>query len=949
MTEVRLSVDQQRELLGLVPAAVAVVHGPEHVFAFANDLYLTLIGRNDIVGRPCRDALPEIESQGFIDLLDEVYVSGAPFVAEEAAAQLDRGGTGELSTIFVNFAFLPILDDADTVTGILIHAVEVTELVEARENARALAQTLETVFDQMPAGAVIADRSGRLTMGNQVWRDFFGMPPEHAGSMESWAIFRGHRADGREYEPEEYPLARSITSGEVVTAEPIAFTRPGEGRKIIEVSSAPIRDATGSIVSGVATFFDVTAQQWATDLLADQNRVLELMASGAPLADTLAELVLLVEARAPDLRASVLLLDLDRKHLLHGAAPSLPDEYNAAIDGIEIGPSVGSCGTAAYTGERVVVTDIATDPLWADFRDLALPFGLRACWSTPILSPTGEVLGTFAVYYAEPGAPRPEELELVALVTRTAALAIARQNLERERERNYRVVRTLYRIGRAVSSRLDLHDIVQVVTNEATEVTGAAFGAFFYNVLREDGEAYTLYTLAGVPRSAFEQFPMPRNTQIFDPTFRGDATIRLDDVTQDPRYGQNAPYHGMPQGHLPVRSYLAAPVVEPDGSVLGGLFFGHPEPGRFTEEHEEILGGIAAQAAVAIVNSRLYEAEQRARTEAEQRAQAAFSLEHIDDGVALVDLEGRIQVWNRAAATLTGVDAEEAAGRRVEEIIGGWDAVGSQLRGRSPDGGHTIPVEMRGREAWLSITGTEFDGGLVYSFRDVTEERRLEEIRNELIATVSHELRTPVTAVYGAAVTLERPEVKRNPALAEPLFTILKSESERLVALVEEILLASNLGAGMVPFASEGIDAREAVLEAAAGFEAKGAHITVSAEPVTVAGDRQRLRQAIDNLIDNALKYGGADNPVEVRVRRAGETVRLEVADLGPGVPPTDRRRIFEKFVRLDPQMQHGVDGTGLGLYISNELVSRMGGRIVVEDREDGRRGAVFAILLRAA
>src|SRR6185503_21201060 len=124
-------------------------------------------------------------------------------------------------------------------------------------------------------------------------------------------------------------------------------------------------------------------------------------------------------------------------------------------------------------------------------------------------------------------------------------------------------------------------------------LSGAAFGAFFYNVINESGNAYTLYTISGVPREAFAGFPMPRNTAVFAPTFSGKGVVRSDDITKDVRYGQSAPHHGMPKGHLPVRSYLAAPVVSRSGEVIGGLFFGHPETNIFTDRAERLVVGVA--------------------------------------------------------------------------------------------------------------------------------------------------------------------------------------------------------------------------------------------------------------------------------------------------------------------------------------------------------------------
>jgi GAF domain-containing protein len=164
---------------------------------------------------------------------------------------------------------------------------------------------------------------------------------------------------------------------------------------------------------------------------------------------------------------------------------------------------------------------------------------------------------------------------------------------------------------------------VQIVTDACTELVGAQFGAFFYNVINDKGESYMLYALAGVPRESFDKFPMPRNTAVFEPTFKGAGVVRSDDILKDPRYGKNDPHYGMPKGHLPVRSYLAVPVTSRSGEVIAGLFFGHGEPGQFGEEHEELLIGIAGQAATAIDNARLYQAAEREIGE-RRRAEAAL-------------------------------------------------------------------------------------------------------------------------------------------------------------------------------------------------------------------------------------------------------------------------------------------------------------------------------------
>jgi signal transduction histidine kinase len=172
----------------------------------------------------------------------------------------------------------------------------------------------------------------------------------------------------------------------------------------------------------------------------------------------------------------------------------------------------------------------------------------------------------------------------------------------------------LNRVGQMLSAELDPQSLTKSVTDLATKLVNAEFGALFHNVIREDGEAYTLYTLSGAPYEAFANFPMPRNTAVFAPTFRGEGVVRSPDITLDVRYGKNAPFHGMPEGHLPVRSYLAVPVISRSGEVLGGLFFGHSQPGVFQEQAEEFAVGIASQAAIALDNARLFAASEAART-----------------------------------------------------------------------------------------------------------------------------------------------------------------------------------------------------------------------------------------------------------------------------------------------------------------------------------------------
>jgi PAS domain S-box-containing protein len=227
-----------------------------------------------------------------------------------------------------------------------------------------------------------------------------------------------------------------------------------------------------------------------------------------------------------------------------------------------------------------------------------------------------------------------------------------------------RLLEILNRTAASIASELNLERLLQMVTDVAVEITGAATGAFFYNVLTDDGLAYQLYTISGAPRAAFEVFPMPRHTQVFAPTFNGTAIVRADDITTDPRYGHNPPFKGMPDGHLPVRSYLAAPVISRSGEVLGGLLLGHPKPNIFNASHEQLVAGITAQAAIGIDNSRLYDKAQR---EIEERRQAEE-----DRLVVLRELNHRVKnVFAVAIGMITMTERTSDTKRAMGERLNG--------------------------------------------------------------------------------------------------------------------------------------------------------------------------------------------------------------------------------------------------------------------------------------
>ena len=343
--------------------------------------------------------------------------------------------------------------------------------------------------------------------------------------------------------------------------------------------------------------------------------------------------------------------------------------------------------------------------------------------------------------------------------------------------------------------------------------------------------------------------------------------------------------------------------------------------------------------------------------EAEERGQAARVLDYVADGVFLVDANGAVQLWNPAAEAITGVSAEVVLGRPVEEAIPGWRALAQAVTIASAPGectgsATTLPIEIDGRELWLSVAGVAFAEGTVYAFRDLTEERRLEQLKADFIATVSHELRTPIAAVHGAAKTLEREDVTFTDDLRRRILSVISDQSERLVRLVGDILLTSQVESGELVLASEQVDVSDvarSVIEAARMHapEELSLELIAPARLAPVVTDRDKLRQVLANLVANAVKYSPDTAQVEVRLEERRAHLRIAVRDDGVGIPQSEHGRIFEKFYRLYPNMTQGVGGTGLGLYICRELVRRMGGTIWVESNEGV--GSTFFVVLPLA
>jgi len=329
---------------------------------------------------------------------------------------------------------------------------------------------------------------------------------------------------------------------------------------------------------------------------------------------------------------------------------------------------------------------------------------------------------------------------------------------------------------------------------------------------------------------------------------------------------------------------------------------------------------------------RLYASEEDARLRAEEGANAARALAHVSDAVLLVDDTGVIRFWNGAGEQLFGVSEHSAVGRQAAAVVPDYERLAEAAHRQ--DG--FVPVLIKGSERWLSPALSVFDGGSVLAVRDATEGYILERARADFVATASHELRTPLTAVFGGARTLIARRDRLEPSQQTSLLQMIEQESEHLVQIVDQLLISAQLdrGALRLDVAECDVEALCASVVTTARLRAvEGISVTFQT-PTSVAPlrcDESLLRQVLVNLVENAMKYSVEGGQVDVRLYDDPGRIRIEVTDQGLGIPPAEQERIFEKFYRLDAAMSRGVGGSGLGLFISREIITQMGGVLSVQ------------------
>jgi signal transduction histidine kinase/DNA-binding response OmpR family regulator len=472
--------------------------------------------------------------------------------------------------------------------------------------------------------------------------------------------------------------------------------------------------------------------------------------------------------------------------------------------------------------------------------------------------------------------------ELIARVEGNLRLARARREKTQALVEEAKRLETLNRIGNAIAAELDIERMMQVVTDAATELSGAAYGSFFYNVLDERGESYSLSTLSGAPREAFSKFPQPRNTEVFGPTFRGEGIVRSTDITQDPRFGKNDPYRGMPPGHLPVRSYLAAPVKSQSGEVLGGLFFGHPEVGIFDERSERLIAGVAVQAGIAMDRARLYHAAQ-------------------DEIVRRKRIEAALR------------ESEQSLESKVKQRTRELTAANDQLLTAATE---RERVESQLRQAQKMEAMGQLTGGVAHDFNNLLTIviGNVESMQRNLPAdALPRQRRWIENAMHGAkrAATLTQHLLafsRKQPLNPKPVdLNQLVSDISQILSrtLGEQIKIQSVLSRSLWKVE---IDITQ--------METSLLNLAVNARDAMPDGGRLTIETANAHL-DESYALQSADDEL-------GQYVVLAVTDTGVGMSEDVLQHAFEPFYTTKPTGK----GTGLGLSQVYGFVKQSGGHV---------------------
>jgi PAS domain S-box-containing protein len=589
---------------------------------------------------------------------------------------------------------------------------------------------------------------------------------------------------------------------------------------------------------------------------------------------------------------------------------------------------------AAKRRRVLAAPGIETDDRFGDeWQSLARDAGFASLLAVPIEAPRRDEPGLGLVFFAEEQSFSDDEIELANNLAGAARGALERAELYEAERKSRAIAQRLARTGTLLASELDPEAILEEIVEQATELVDADSAAV--SLLEGDelaisaahgseGEAALGWRASAVGELAGEVI------QSRGPVAHGDVDRLL--AASDPI---------LEAGH---RAFLGAPLVGPEGTVHGVLAVYARTPRSWREEEVEAITALAGTASAFLSNAELY---QRVVME---RERSVAILGNVADGIVAVDRDGNVVLWNAAAEEITGVAGSEALGRAPSEVL---------QRSLDPDetpeeGRGLISIPRGGEETWLSVSEAVMRdpsgavAGRIYAFRDVSADQLVEQLKTGFVSTVSHELRAPLTSIYGFAETLLREDVAFGEEERRTFLGYIATEAQRLTGIVDALLSVAKLEAGDLQVQLAPTDLREVVADVVGSAEREVLNgrrfvIDVPEEPLDATADRDKVRQVLANLVDNAVKFSSQGATVTVAARKTADAVQVRVVDEGSGVPPAEQERIFRKFYRADAAAPY-TGGTGVGLFIARGLASAMGGRLWMDS--DTERGASFVFEL---
>jgi PAS domain S-box-containing protein len=843
---------------------------------------------NELVGRP---------------VLDLFYEPDRPSIQEHTNACFEQSGQvmrWEARKIRKDGTMLWVRESANTVIVkrrpvLLVICEDITEQKRAEEAAQRSEKELRDAIENVPEMVFIARPGPSNVFASRRWREYTSLSLEDtAGSGWESAV---HPED-----LERHTQKWRVCSG---TGEPFEdearYRRAANGEyRWFLVRAVPLRDEHGNILRWYGILTDIEDRKRAEALLTGEKRILEMVAKGDSLAQILDGLCRLVEEQSSGVLASVLLIEDNR--LRHGGAPSLPKAYTDAIDGVPIGPCVGSCGTAAYTGKQVIVEDIATDPLWVDYRAAALPHSLRACWSTPIFSTQGKVIGTFAMYYREPRRPSVRDQGIIEQITHLAGVAIERKLIQEALRRSEAYLAEAQRLAKT--------------------------GSWAYNPLTGKSVYWSdeMFRILGLDS---REGPNSENFwQLVHPEDRERVQERVErEVHEKKEY---------------VDEYR---MVLPDGTIKHVLDIGHPV---FDD----------AGAVVEFVGTTV-DVTERKRAEKELRDSEELKrriIESSSDCIKVMDLDGNLLFMSGGGQQLLEIDNIQPYLNacwidfwQPEDRLKIREAIAAAKAGALGKFQAFCP-SAKGAPRWWDVVITPIcnaDGQpeqLLSVSRDITESKRAEQERErlrqieadlarvnrvsmmgELTASLAHEIKQPITAAVNNAEACLQWLTRDQPDLVE--MREAATEMVKDARRAAEIVTRTRSLFKKEEIKREVIDLNEVIrdtlflIREEANRRLISVRTKLDADLPRISGDRVQLQQILINLMVNGLEaMNSTTGELIIRSQRDEQGRPLiSVSDAGIGLP-VGGDKIFDAFFTTKPQ------GTGMGLAISRSIVESHGG-----------------------